>query len=154
MASTPWLPDYARPKVPPPPPVQVIPPSIWERMQDWVARNKVLSGAFVFVVGYVAYRSIRHRTFLRKTRRARRARNGARLEVVVIAGSPSLPLTKSLSLDLERRGFIVYIVCNTIEDEVTVQNMSRPDIRGLSIDITDVGHYLPFPPDPASRAEK
>jgi len=148
MASTPWLPDYARPKVPPPPPVRVIPPSTWERLQGWVVRNKVLSGAFVLVVGYVAYRSIRHSKFLRKTRRASRARNGGRLEVVVIAGSPSLPLTKSLSLDLERRGFIVYIVCNTIEDEVMVQNMSRPDIRGLSIDITDVGHFPPFPARP------
>ncbi|KAI8629831.1 DUF1776-domain-containing protein [Xylariaceae sp. FL1651] len=138
LASTPWLPEYARPKAPSqPPPVQIIPLSAWERMQNWVIRHKVLSGVVVCVIGYVTYKTVRHSKLLRKSRRARRARNGGRLEVVVIAGSPSLPLTKSLSLDLERRGFIVYIVCNTIEDEVLVQNLSRPDIKGLNIDITD-----------------
>ena len=58
---------------------------------------------------------------------------------MVIAGSPTLPLTKSLALDMERRGFIVFIVCNAVEDESMVSNLSRPDIRPLSIDITDVG---------------
>lgn len=138
LASTPWLPEYARPKAPSPPPTQVITLSTWERMHGWVGRHQVLSGVVVCVIGYVTYRIVRHSRLLRKSRRAKRARNGGRLEVVVIAGSPSLPLTKSLSLDLERRGFIVYIVCNTIEDEVLVQNLSRPDIKGLALDITDV----------------
>jgi hypothetical protein len=74
----------------------------------------------------------------RKKRRAKRAVSGARTEVVVVAGSPSEPITRSISLDLERRGFIVYIVCNTIEEEVMVQNESRPDIKPLMIDIVDV----------------
>jgi hypothetical protein len=60
------------------------------------------------------------------------------MDVVVIAGSPALPLTRSLSLDLERKGFVVFIVANSHEDEIMVQNLSRPDIRPLSIDITDV----------------
>jgi hypothetical protein len=67
------------------------------------------------------------------------------MEVVVIAGSPSLPLTRSLSLDMERKGFIVFIVCNCVEDEMAVQNLSRPDIRALSIDTTDVRTYLVAP---------
>jgi hypothetical protein len=46
-------------------------------------------------------------------------------------------------LDLERRGFIVYIVCNTIEEEVLVQNESRPDIKPLMIDIVDVSFSCP-----------
>ncbi|KAF2970129.1 hypothetical protein GQX73_g3428 [Xylaria multiplex] len=137
LASTSWIPDYARPKSPSLPPVQTVPLSTWERMQNWVVQHKLASGVFVCVVGYVTYRTVRHSRLVRKSRRARRAKNGSRLEVVVIAGSPSLPLTKSLSLDLERRGFIVYIVCNTIEDEMMVQHAGRPDIRGLSIDITD-----------------
>lgn len=66
---------------------------------------------------------------------------------MVVAGDPKLPLTRSLSLDLERRGFIVYIACNTLDDEAMVQNLSRPDVRPLGIDITDVGLDLP----PASR---
>ncbi|KAI1748845.1 DUF1776-domain-containing protein [Xylaria castorea] len=137
LAATPWIPEYARPNVPSPPPVPVMHVSTWESMQNWVVRHRVAGSVFVCVVGYVAYRTVRYSRLLRKSRRARRARNGSRLEVVVIAGSPSLPLTKSLSLDLERRGFIVYVVCGTIEDEVMVQSLSRPDIRGLSIDITD-----------------
>lgn len=89
-------------------------------------------------VAYVTYKAARTSRLMRKSRRAKRARNGGRSEVVVIAGSPTLPLTKSLSLDLERRGFIVYVVCSSMEDEVMVQNFSRPDVKSLSIDITDV----------------
>ncbi|KAI0021159.1 hypothetical protein F4780DRAFT_739328 [Xylariomycetidae sp. FL0641] len=138
LASAPWLPDYARPKpLHRPPPVPAVPRSAYARVQDWVVRHKIVSGLAVCVIGYVTYRTVRHSKLLRKSRRAKRARNGSRLEVVVIAGSPSLPLTKSLSLDMERRGFIVYIVCNSIEDEVVVQNLSRPDIKPLSLDITD-----------------
>lgn len=91
----------------------------------------------------LVYRGYKKGKDSRKTRRARRARNGARLEVVVVAGDPKLPLTRSLSLDLERRGFIVYIACNTLDDEAMVQNLSRPDVRPLGIDITDVGLHPP-----------
>ena len=111
-------------------------------MQNWVARNKVLSIVFVAGAAYITYRTVRQGKLLRKTRRAKRARNGGRLEVIVIAGSPTLPITKSLALDMERKGFIVYIVCNSIEEDALVQNMSRPDIKPLGIDITDVGYSL------------
>lgn len=71
-----------------------------------------------------------------------------------MAGKPSEPMTRSIALDLERRGFVVYIVCNTIEEEVQVQNESRPDIKPLMIDIVDVslaslrkckGYLMPTP---------
>ncbi|KAI0809975.1 hypothetical protein GGR55DRAFT_147543 [Xylaria sp. FL0064] len=137
LASASWVPEIARPKSPSPPPVPILPVSTWGRMQNWVVRHKIVSGVFVCVVGYLTYRAVHHGRLLRKSRRARRARNGARLEVVVIAGSPSLPLTKSLALDLERRGFLVFIVCNTAEDEAMVQHLARQDIRGFSIDIND-----------------
>lgn len=142
LASTSWIPDYARPKTPAPPPLPVVYTSAWGRMSNWVARNKVTTGLFVCGVGYVTYRAVRYNKLARKSRRAKRAKNGGRSEVVVIAGSPSLPITKSLALDLERRGFIVFIVCNTIDDEMLVQALARPDIRGLSIDINDVSTYL------------
>lgn len=89
-------------------------------------------------MGGVTYYVIRKKSNYRKKRRAKRAATGARQEVVVIAGSPSEPITRSISLDLERRGFIVYVVCNTIEEEVLVQNESRQDIKPLMIDIVDV----------------
>jgi hypothetical protein len=104
-------------------------------------KNKILTTVIVVAIGGVTYHIIRRKSD-RKKRRAKRAGNGARLEVVVIAGSPSEPLTRSISLDLERRGFIVYIVCNTIEEEVLVQNESRPDIKPLMIDIVDVSLHL------------
>lgn len=148
LATAPWVPDYIRPKLPDrPPPVQVVPLSTYEKLQGWISRHKILTGIIIVSFGYATYRTVRAGKLLRKTRRAKRARNGGRLEVVVVAGSPMLPLTKSLSLDMERRGFIVFIVCNTIEDELAVQSLSRPDIKALSIDITD-------PPNAGQSIEK
>ena len=48
---------------------------------------------------------------------------------LVIAGSPTDPITRSLALDLERRGFIVYMLVGTSEDELIVQNEACMDIR-------------------------
>ncbi|KAI1207069.1 DUF1776-domain-containing protein [Annulohypoxylon truncatum] len=148
LSTASWVPDYARPSLPSrPPPVEVVPVTAYERFQDWISRHKLLTTVLVVAAGYATYKTVRITKGMHKHRRAKRARNGGRLEVVVIAGSPTLPLTKSLSLDLERRGFIVYIVCNTAEDEVAVQNLSRPDIRPLGIDITD-------PPNAGQSIEK
>lgn len=139
LSSQDWLPDVVRPRGRPPPPAALsISSSAYERAQDWVSRHKLLTGLVVLTTGVLVYRGYKKGKHSRKTRRARRARNGGRLEVVVIAGDPKLPLTRSLSLDLERRGFIVYIACNTLDDEAMVQNLSRPDVRPLGIDITDV----------------
>lgn len=143
LSKTPWIPESMRPKPPPPePPVIYLPTSAYEKVQDWVSRHKILTGVIVLATGTVLYRTYRSTRFARKTRKAKRARSGGRLEVVVVAGSPSLPLTRSLALDLERKGFVVFVVCNSIEDEMMTQNMARPDIRPLTIDITDVS--LPF----------
>ena len=121
------------------PPAASTPSSAYERAQEWVSRHKLLTGLVVLTAGVLVYRGYKKGKYSRKTRRARRARNGGRLEVVVVAGDPKLPLTRSLALDLERRGFIVYIACSTLDDEAMVQNLSRPDVRPLGIDITDVG---------------
>jgi hypothetical protein len=112
--------------------------SRFEQIQEWVSRHKILTAVIIVSCGTVMFKGYQTSKSMRKTRRAKRARNGGRAEVVVIAGSPTLPLTKSLSLDMERRGFIVYIVCNAVEDEAMVQALSRPDIRPLGIDTTDV----------------
>lgn len=142
LSSQEWIPNAIRPHARPPPPVATsLPASLYDRAQDWLSRHKILTGFMILTTGVIVYRGYRKSKYSRKTRRARRARNGGRLEVVVIAGDPKLPLTRSLSLDLERRGFIVYIACNTIDDEVMVQNLSRPDIRPLGIDITDVSFW-------------
>lgn len=59
-------------------------------------------------------------------------------ERVVLAGSPHDPISKSLALDMERRGFIVFVVVNSIEDEQLVMSEGRGDIKPLNIDILDV----------------
>lgn len=142
LSSTTWLPDAVRARLPAspvaPPPIIITNQSTIERLQDWFARNKILVTVVVVAASYGTYKTIKYTKSSRKTRRAKRAPNGARLEVVVIAGSPSLPLTRSLSLQMERKGFIVYVVCSSIDEEVLVQSLSRPDIKPLGIDITDV----------------
>lgn len=139
LSSSKWIPESARPRPPPPPPRSFqmsVPQSALGQLQSWVVKHKILTTFIVLAVGGITYKVIR-RKVNRKKRRAKRASNGARLEIVVIAGPPSEPITRSISLDLERRGFIVYIVCNTIEEEVLVQNEVRPDIKPLMIDIVD-----------------
>lgn len=142
LSSSPWVPDSMRPAPPVRVPVAVVSMSTWERAQDWVSRHKILTGVIVVVCGTVVFKGYQKSKSMRKTRRAKRARNGGRTEVVVIAGSPTLPLTKSLSLDMERRGFIVYIVCDAPEDEKLVQSYGRQDISPLKLDTTNVSITL------------
>lgn len=143
LSSSPWIPESHRPRPPPPPPKTfesvMASSSTYMRIHDWVLKNKILATVIVIAVGGATYHIIKRKSN-RKKRRAKKAGNGARLEVVVVAGSPSEAITRSISLDLERRGFIVYIVCNTIEEEVLVQNESRPDIKPLMIDIVNVSY--------------
>lgn len=119
-----------------------MPLSTLEKLQGWFARNKYLIGAAVVITGTVAYKGYQQNKYVRKVRRAKRSKNGGRSEVIVIAGSPRLPLTKTLALDMERRGFIVFIVCNAVEDEAAVKSLSRADILPLTIDTTNVSLFL------------
>ncbi|TAQ91554.1 hypothetical protein B7494_g20 [Chlorociboria aeruginascens] len=137
--SSSWVPEYVRPPPPPAPrrvPNVSAPASTYAKLRDWAFDHKILSTVLILGIGGATYYVVRSKMG-RKKRRAHRASNGARLEVVVIAGSPAEPVTRSIALDLERRGFIVYVVCNTIEEEVLVQNESRPDIKPLMVDIVD-----------------
>lgn len=70
----------------------------------------------------------------RKKRGAKRASNGARKEIVVIAGSARDALTRCVALDLERRGFIVYVTVSSHEDENVLHGERREDIRTLWLD--------------------
>ena len=138
LSTSQWIPESVRPTPPLKPVVEVVSLSRGERLVDWAVKHKILTGIFVVACGAAVYKGYQATRSCRKTRRAKRARNGGRTEVIVVAGSPSLPLTRSLALDMERRGFMVYIVCNAAEDEGMVLAMKRPDIRPLSIDTTDV----------------
>lgn len=131
-----WLPEHARPAPPPPP--HLARGAYLDRVQDWVSKNRALTAAIAAFFGTGAFLLWREKRRHTRKRRARRASNGARKEVVVIAGPPSSPITKSLCLDLERRGFIVYVVCSDMEEELQVQGESRADVRALHLDVADV----------------
>ncbi|KAF2201776.1 DUF1776-domain-containing protein [Delitschia confertaspora ATCC 74209] len=139
LARAEWLPGVARP-APPPPPHRLpstLSATYIERLQSWVLRNRALTAAIVAFFGTSTYLIYRENKGTRRKRRARRASNGARKEVIAIAGPASSPITKSLSLDLERRGHIVYIIVNSAEEEQQVLSESRVDIRPLLLDIGD-----------------
>ncbi|MCJ1380368.1 hypothetical protein MMC17_003471 [Xylographa soralifera] len=137
LQTTPWIPDSIKP--PPAPvrrPLPIIPRSYLEQTQDWVSRNRAITAFIVAFVGTGAFVIWRRRRAYRQKRRAKRAANGARTEVVILAGSAHSPLTRSIALDLERRGFIVYIPASTLAEEQTIHAELRADIHPLSIDIT------------------
>lgn len=102
-------------------------------------RHKAITAAFVAFLstgGAVAY--YQH-TEGKRRRKARRAPNGARKEIVAIAGPAGSVVTRSLMLDLEKRGFIVYVVAHTIEEEdmIKAEGVGRSDIRPFLINITN-----------------
>lgn len=140
LSTSQWIPESARPKMPPKPVIQPQPGlfPFFNQVHDWVLKNKLLTGTFVVGLGVSIFMYRRRRAYGKK-RRAKRASNGARTEVVVIAGSPSEPIVRSIALDLERRGFIVMVVCNDVDEEVLVQNEARGDIKPLMIDVSEVG---------------
>lgn len=138
---TPWLPDSIKPKPPPvrhSVPVVAAPLGYIKATRIWVSEHRAWTAAVVAFVGTGAFIVWRRRRNDRVKRRAKRAKNGSRTEVVVLAGSPHSPLTRSMSLDLERRGFIVYIPVSNVSEKQIVQSESRADIRPLNMDITSV----------------
>lgn len=136
LSSSPWLPESFRPKPLPPPRKSYIPAvqsSLHTRLLNWIWKNKITTGVIVLSLGGLTYYFTR-RSNLNK-RKAKRAKDGARLEVVVIAGRPGEPFTRSVSLDLERRGYIIFVVCATKEEEEIVRSEARADIKPLVIDV-------------------
>jgi hypothetical protein len=111
-----------------------------------VARHKAVTAAIVAFIGTGGALIYYQRSVQMRRRRARRAPNGARKEVVVIAGPPGSPVTKTLMLDLEKRGFIVYVVVHTPEEEdiIKAEGVGRTDIRPFLINIADACGVL-FP---------
>ncbi|USP76965.1 duf1776 family protein [Curvularia clavata] len=131
-----WIPERARPRPPPPPP-HPITGAYLHRLQDWVLRHRALSAAIVAFFATGGFLVWREKKRYNRKRRVRRASNGARSEVVVLAGPPNSPIVRSLSLDLERRGFIVYIVCSNMDEEQQILGESRADVRPLHLDVVD-----------------
>ncbi|KAK6005457.1 hypothetical protein QM012_007099 [Aureobasidium pullulans] len=131
-----WLPEQMRPRPPPPPPPRsLLPATYWNQINRWISRNTALSaGIFAFVGTGAVLVFIQRSTHVKK-RRARKSNNGARTEVVVLAGSPTSSLTTAIAMDLERRGFIVYVITSTREDEEHLRKQLRPDVLPFDLDL-------------------
>ncbi|KAI9044152.1 DUF1776 domain-containing protein [Aspergillus affinis] len=128
-----WLPSSVRPIQPPRPRA---PQSFSDRAYDWVLRHRAWSAALLAFIGTTSVLYLGSKKFGGKRRKARRAGNGARKEILVVVGSPLEPMTKAISVDLERRGYIVYVTVSSAEEEHIIQSQNSGDIRALWLDLT------------------
>jgi hypothetical protein len=78
-----------------------------------------------------------------RRRRAKRAGNGARKEVVVVAGEVGSLLLRSLVGDLEKRGFVVYVVVKTVDEEDVIREEAKgkSDVRPFLVDVNEVSLF-------------
>ncbi|KAM3420111.1 hypothetical protein BST61_g3413 [Cercospora zeina] len=129
---------------PPTPPQRLPPPTTYQSIERWVLRHKALTAAAVafLVTGSISAVVYIKSKDLKRKRRARKSTSGARTDVVVVAGAVANPLTTALYLDLERRGFVVYVVTNTPEDEHYIRAQSRSDLHILSIRPVEDDPYI------------
>lgn len=135
-----WIPDSMRP------PVRAVshrfaspapPESLFAQLTTWISKNRTVVAVLVAFAGTTAILIHRRKKAHARKRRARRDRNGKKREIVVLACSSFHdPLTMSLALDLDRRGYIVYVTVSSTEEDSLVQSESRWDIRPLWMDLT------------------
>lgn len=134
-----WLPESLKPARParffavPPPPPQ----GAYDKTITFISRNRTAIAvvlAFAGTTGYLVHRSRRAHA---KKRRAKKLPNGAKKEIVVLACSTFHdPLTRSLAVDLERRGYIVYVTVSSTEEDSLVNQEGKADLRPIWIDVT------------------
>ena len=56
----------------------------------------------------------------------------------VVAGAANSPIPRSVILDLERRGFIVYVVASSRAEEQVIKNEAKAEVLALHLDVTNV----------------
>lgn len=133
-----WIPRRGQFAAPPPPPRRLPPVSYLSSLQTWALKHRAVSAGLVAFFGTGAvYLFLQSRSY-KQRRRAKRTAHGARTEVVVLAGSAMSPLTTALALDLERRGYVVYVVTNSPEDIQHVRSQSRVDVLPFNLDLVHV----------------
>ncbi|AOW07840.1 hypothetical protein B0I72DRAFT_142661 [Yarrowia lipolytica] len=122
----------------PPPP----PPSYYDKITGFVSAHKLAVGlvtiSAVTASGYYMWnnRILPGGLFGNKKqprRRAVRAANGARTEVVVLAGSFLEPIVRVVANDLDKRGFIVYVTTTSEAETALIEKENSADIRSLSV---------------------
>ncbi|KAK5088065.1 hypothetical protein LTR05_002281 [Lithohypha guttulata] len=136
-----WLPESLKPPrgashgffaAPPPPPQ-----GPYEKTVAFISKNRTAIAVVLAFAGTTAYLVHRRRRAHAKKRRAKKLPNGAKKEIVVLACSTFHdPLTRSLAVDLERRGYIVYVTVSSTEEDTLVHQEAKPDLRPIWIDVT------------------
>jgi NAD(P)-dependent dehydrogenase (short-subunit alcohol dehydrogenase family) len=121
------------------PPRRLPPPTYYEVVTRWMDRNRALTAAIVAfaVTGAVSTGVYVQNRKANRKRRARKSPSGARVDVVVVAGATSSPLASAVALDLERRGFVVYVATSSIEEETYIRSLSRADLLPLPLALAD-----------------
>lgn len=56
--------------------------------------------------------------------------------ITVVAGSPHEPIVRAIAMDLERRGYIVYVTVSSADEEHIIRSENRVDIKALWLDLT------------------
>jgi NAD(P)-dependent dehydrogenase (short-subunit alcohol dehydrogenase family) len=138
-----WIPDSFKPphsgggaaqlfaRAPPPP------RGIWQKTVAFMSRRRTTIAVVVAFTGMTVYLVHRRRKAHTRKRRAKKQSNGAKKEIVVLACSTLHDaLTRSLALDLERRGYVVYVTVSSTDEDSLVQQEAKPDLRPLWIDLT------------------
>lgn len=121
------------------PPKRLPPPTYYEIVTRWMDRNRALTAAIVAfaVTGAVSTGVYVQNRKANKKRRAKKSPSGARIEVVVVAGATSSPIASAVALDLERRGFVVYVATSSAEEETYIRSLSRADLLPLPLALAD-----------------
>jgi len=142
LDSATWLPESLRPPRPqtspplfarPPPPPQ----GMIEKTAMWISRNRTVIAVVVAFTGTSLYLVHRRKKAHARKRRVKKLPNGAKKEIVILACSSFHdPLTRSLALDLERRGYVVYVTVSSTDEDSLVQQEGKADLRPLWMDLT------------------
>jgi hypothetical protein len=136
-----WIPEKLRPpqasgspyfsRAPPPP------QGYYEKTVDWVSRHRTAVAVVVAFAGTTYLLVQRSKKAQARKRRAKKLPNGAKKEIVILVCSTFHdPLTKSLALDLERRGYVVYVTVSSTEEDSLIQQEAKADLRPLWMDLT------------------
>lgn len=117
---------------PPPPPQGFV-----EQTTAWISRNRTAIAIVVAFTSTSIFLIHRRKKAHARKRRARKLPNGVKKEIVVLACSTFHDaLTRSLALDLERRGYVVYVTVSSTDEDSLIQQEAKSDLRPLWIDLT------------------
>ncbi|RCK62343.1 hypothetical protein Cantr_09171 [Candida viswanathii] len=106
---------------------------VWDNLIRSISHNK-LKYASVLTVGLGVAAYYLTRTNKVTKRRVPKLANGARRDVVLIIGSPTEPLTRSIAVDFEKRGFIVYLTLLDANDVKYIEsNPISSDLNYINI---------------------